>query len=63
MRNKIQTGDQVEILPAKGKIESSAIEGITDESGQLTSVAQPGQIVTLAMAASCSKMDLIRRIN
>lgn len=63
VRNKIQTGDQVEILPAKGKIESSAIEEITDESGQLTSVAQPGQIVTLAMAASCSKMDLIRRIN
>jgi len=63
VRNKIQTGDQVEILPAKGKIESSTIGGITDESGQPTSVAQPGQIVTLALATSCAEMDLIRRIN
>lgn len=63
VRNKIQTGDRVEILPAKGKIESSTIAGMTDESGQPTSVAQPGQRVTLTLAATCAEMDLIRRVN
>jgi len=63
VRNKIQTGDQVEILAAKGKTASGTIEGITDESGQPTSVAQPGQKVTLTLAAACAEMDLIRRIN
>jgi len=63
VRNKIQTGDQVEILPAKGKTERSIITGIKNESGHPASVAQPGQIVTLAMEAACTEMDLIRRIN
>jgi len=63
VRNKIQVGDQVEILPADGKTESTTIEGITDESGQSANVAQPGQIVTLKIVAACSAMDLLRRIN
>jgi putative protease len=63
VRNKIQTGDRVEILPASGKTRTCVIEKIVAESGQTTEVAQPGNIVTLFVSVPCSKMDLIRRIN
>jgi putative protease len=63
VRNKIQTGDRVEILPASGKTRTCVIEKIVTESGQTTEVAQPGNIVTLFVSVPCSKMDLIRSIN
>ena len=62
VRNKILTGDQVEILPRKGKARTCVIEKIINEAGQATEVAQPGSIVTLFVSATCSKMDLIRQI-
>jgi putative protease len=63
VRNKIQIGDVVEILPSTGKIRRCTIDNIVDEAGRPAQVAQPGQVVTLALTAPCSEMDLIRRIN
>jgi U32 family peptidase len=62
VRNKIKTGDRVEILPARGKTRAGVIEKIVDQAGQPVTVAQSGNIVTLYVSAVCSKMDLIRRI-
>jgi len=62
VRNKIRTGDQVEILPRSGQAQTCVIDKITDASGQAKAVAQPGSIVTLSISAACSKMDLIRQI-
>jgi len=63
VRNKIQTGDRVEIMPARGPTRACVIEKMADASGHSTAVAQPGDIVTLFVPVACTEMDLIRRIS
>lgn len=62
VRNKIQTGDRVEIMPARGPTRACAIEKIVAASGLPAPVAQPGDVVTLFVPVACAEMDLIRRI-
>ncbi len=63
VRNKIQTGDQVEILPKRGPAQACIVDKIIDADGQVVPVAQPGSVVTLVIAASCAERDLIRKFN
>ena len=63
VRNKIQLGDQLEILPAKGPTRACTVNGIVTESGDAAQVAQPGDTIRLSVSAACSKMDLIRRLD
>ncbi len=62
VRNKMFTGDPVEIFKRKGPAERSTIEAIRGEDGQAVSFAQPGSRVTIALSGHCSPHDLIRTV-
>ncbi len=62
VRNKLFEGDEVEILTVRGLARKDKIYSIIDENGEAVEFAQPGSRVTVALAESCSKNDLLRRI-
>jgi len=60
-RNKICTGDTVEVFSRAAASYKDRITAIFDEDGNTRSVAQPGQIVILKMGLACRTNDLLRK--
>jgi putative protease len=61
VRNKVFTGQVVEIIRRKGPARQDKINDILDEKGQSLSFAQPGSRVSIVLNNGCSPNDLIRR--
>jgi putative protease len=62
VRNKIFVSDIVEILVRKGPARPDKISRIFKKDGQILSLAQPGEIVTIELNQSCAPNSLIRRV-
>jgi len=60
VRNKIETGDTIEVLPAKGAHRSAGVDRIRSPAGLSVGCAQPGSIVDVETALNADPMDLIR---
>ena len=63
VRNKIFSGDTVEVLKTKGPAKPDRISAIYDEDGHPISFAQPGSKVFIALYDDCSPNDLIRKVH
>lgn len=63
VRNKLQTGDKVEIVPRRGKVRQGKITAIMDVDGNRLTAAQPVSHVKLELNMDCETMDLVRRVN
>jgi putative protease len=61
MRNRLFSGDKVEILRAKGPVQNVSILSMTDESGFPIAVAQPNSRICLCLDTDCEPLDLIRK--
>jgi U32 family peptidase len=61
VKNKIVTGDAVDVLSPGTPTRADAIERIVDEKGVPTPLAQPGSTVTLYLRRPPEALDLIRR--
>ena len=61
VRNKICTGDAIEVFTKSGPSRADHITAIFDENGNPKHVAQPGQFVTVELNLSCKVNDLIRK--
>lgn len=61
VRNKIFTGDLIEILTKKGPVKDDKINAIIDDNGISIPYAQPGSQVTLILNHTCTKNELIRK--
>jgi putative protease len=65
VRNKLATGDLIEILPAKGDARPSRVTEIIDKHGEPAAVVQPEDvaIIRLAPRIACSQNDIVRKIS
>lgn len=63
VRNKISTGDTIEILRQKGAAVREYIREIRDECGQVIPLAQSGSRIFVEIDSDCSTHDLIRRVD
>jgi len=65
VRNKIQTGDIIDIVTAKGPAQSNRIAKMISENNVETAVAQPNTIVIIEteFPADCEPNDIIQKIN
>lgn len=61
VRNRIRCGDRVEILTRNGPPVNDTIRRITDDHADPVEIAQPGQRVTVDLATTCKRFDLLRR--
>ena len=61
VRNKICTGDRIDIFTRFGPSYTDRINTIVDEDGNPKSVAQPGQRVYAMLDRDCRANDLIRK--
>lgn len=63
VRNKIHTGDAIDILTSAGPAESNRIVRIITETGEETPVAQPNDTVTLEIEwpSDCTLNDMIQQ--
>ncbi|MEZ4524934.1 MAG: U32 family peptidase [Desulfobacterales bacterium] len=61
VRNKIVTGDRIEILSPGEELKQDRIRSMEDDRGRPISVAQPGSIAILSLNAPCWANDLIRK--
>ncbi|HBN27277.1 MAG TPA: peptidase U32 [Desulfobacteraceae bacterium] len=61
VRNKIFKGDIIEVLTKKGPGRDDKIYGIKDDNGLSIPFAQPGSRVTLELAQTCFKNELMRK--
>jgi putative protease len=61
VKNKIVTGDTVDILAPGVPTREDTIQRITDPDGITQSLAQPGSTVTLYLNQPPRALDLIRR--
>ncbi|MCF8070297.1 MAG: U32 family peptidase [Desulfobacterales bacterium] len=63
VRNKIFTGDEIEIIQPRGPIKKDRIEAIIDSDGNQVPFAQPNSTVTVKLGSRCEKFDLLRRLD
>ncbi|MFH1673872.1 MAG: U32 family peptidase [Pseudomonadota bacterium] len=63
VRNKIFTGDEIEILTKQGPSRRDTIDDIIDAEGASITFAQPGSEVAIALSNSCLPNDLLRKRN
>jgi U32 family peptidase len=63
VRNKLQKGDMIEILPAKGPAQAVCITEIINDRGGTSSCAQPEDraIIGLAQGIEASPNDIVRK--
>ena len=61
-RNRLFTGDIVEIISPGRPIARCRVESIRDAEGQWIERARPGFEVTVALAHACRRGDLLRRV-
>jgi putative protease len=61
VRNKVLTGDAVEILQKKGPAIQDTVKAILNGNGQSLSFAQPGNRVTIMLNNDYEPNDLIRK--
>jgi len=60
VKNRIFSGDRLDVLSPKGPTRNDRIEKITDETGMTLSPAQPGTTVTLYLGHQPKPLDMIR---
>ena len=60
-RNKIETGDTIEIVPRKGPALKDKILEIMNKNGDTISTAHPNDIVTIKSAGNYHQNCLIRK--
>jgi putative protease len=60
VRNRIQTGDRLEILRPLGETRSEVIEHLYDASGSPIACAQAGMTIDIRTSLATEEMDLIR---
>lgn len=61
VKNKILSGDLVDVLTPNGPTRSDRIIKIADKNGMTRSLAQPGTTVTVYLATTPKSLDLIRK--
>lgn len=63
VRNKLQKGDVIEILPAKDRVQSNRIREMISEKGEQISCAQPetSAIIGLEEGMICQPNDIVRK--
>jgi hypothetical protein len=61
VKNKMVTGDRVDLLSPGVPTRTDTIERIVDENGLTKPLAQPGSTVTLYLRRPPEALDLIRR--
>ncbi|MGE0085844.1 MAG: U32 family peptidase [Desulfococcaceae bacterium] len=61
VRNKIFTGDRIEILSPGEALKQDRIMNMADEKGSSIPFAQPGSIAIFSLNAKCADNDLIRK--
>ena len=60
VRNKINAGQEIEVLTRQGPAKSDVIASISDLEGMPQECAQPNAIVKLILSGTYSSNDLIR---
>jgi putative protease len=60
VRNKIQTGDTIELVPAQGALQRARVKRLFTADGEPVDVVQPGSIAEVDAALHAEPMDLIR---
>ena len=61
VRNRLQTGDRVEIIRPGLAPLADKLRQVIDIQGQPVDVAQPGSRVTIHLATDCQRFDILRR--
>jgi putative protease len=61
VRNRIQLGDQIEVVKPKGPPISDHVIGIIDGNGDPIEKAQPGSRVAIEIRTLCERYDLLRK--
>ncbi len=61
VRNRLSTGDVVEVIKRKEYARLDKIVEIIDAEGASVTVAQPNSVVMVTLETDCSVNDLIRR--
>lgn len=62
VRNKLFTGDRIEIVTPRGPNSVDRIQAIHDAGGQSVDHAQPGSLALLTLEQACNTNDLIRKV-
>ena len=60
VRNKIVSGQEVEVVTRTGANRRDLVKAITDKRGNTIEAAQPNTQATLTLEGPCEPMDLIR---
>lgn len=63
VKNRLQSGDRVEVLTPSGPAQTGTIMEITDMSGNRAEEAKPNSTVLLALSVDCREEGLIRKID
>lgn len=62
VRNKVFTGELVEIITQKGPLREDVILEIIDSNGEIQEYAQPGSLIAMSFKSECSANEIIRRL-
>ena len=60
VRNKIQTGDTIELVPARGALQRARVERLLNADGEPVDVVQAGSIAGVEAPLDAAPMDIIR---
>ncbi len=63
VRNRLSTGDVVEVIKRKGPARRDKIAEMIDAGGSSVTVAQPNSVVMVTLETECSVNDLIRKVD
>ncbi|GBC64040.1 peptidase U32 [Desulfonema ishimotonii] len=63
VRNKLCTGDTVEILSPGRPLQQTNIREITDDNGAILPLVQPNSTALLTLNADAAPLDMIRKLN
>lgn len=61
VRNKIFSGDRIEVLSPKGPVKKDRIKNIVNDKGESVAFAQPGSLVSIVLNGNYLPLDIIRK--